>query len=286
MPGVQWQTTTDDLDGWVDIVARHPLWERAADDPQLSAVRLQTCEVVVHAAWLRREGLFQLADDPWQDLGFAGRMAQRLTFLTSSLPADVTLSAAEVCVLLSVPFLYDTLWASLAGRERVVRPHDLTPSQDASSDRAAFERFAQSYSQPYRRALSAVARDHRDAAEEIGWWLLYRWLGRQPAVYRPESLTYLLEPTHGAAAQALSPRRLAELLWALRSDPGFLGRGDRHDALAAVATDGMRERLVGYLLVTARSMAMEAVALPEVIGEHLGIVDPVSPGALQSTCAS
>ena len=71
------------------------------------------------------------------------------------MPAQTSLSAAEVCLLLSVPFLYDTLWASLAGRERVVHPHDLTPSQDASSDRAAFERFAQSYSQPYRRAISA-----------------------------------------------------------------------------------------------------------------------------------
>ena len=84
-------------------------------------------------------------------------------------------------------------------------PHDLTPSQDATSDRAAFERFAQSYAQPHRRAIAAVARANaataenrasggrqRDAAEEIGWWLLHRWIGRQPAAYRPESLGGLL----------------------------------------------------------------------------------------------
>src|SRR6185369_8989869 len=152
-----------------------------------------------------------------------------------------------------------------AGSERSVRPHDLTPSQDASSDRAAFERFAQSYAQPYRRAVAAVTRanaatsagspvpadardsvgSQRDAAEEIGWWLLHRWIGRQPAAYRPESLIDLLTPV--AASPAFAAERVSELLWALRADPGFLGRTDRTGALGAVGADGVRERFVGYL---------------------------------------
>lgn len=80
--------------------------------------------------------------------------------------------------------------------------------------------------------------------------------------------------------------RLTELLWALRADPGFLGRIDRPQALAAVAPDGVRERLVGYLLVAGRALALEAVALPEVIGEHLGIADAVTAEALQETVAA
>jgi hypothetical protein len=141
MPNVEWPTTIDDLDKWVGLVARHALWDRAVNDPHRDAIRRQTAELVVHLAWTRREGLFRLADDPWQDLGFAARMVDRLGWLVSVLPTEVSLSAAEVSLLLAVPFLCDTQWSILAGRERDVGPHDLTPSQDATSDRAAFERF-------------------------------------------------------------------------------------------------------------------------------------------------
>jgi hypothetical protein len=282
-PPVVWPAAIDDLDNWVDVVAQHALWNRIAADPARERLRLETTELVVHLAWTRRTGLFPLADDPWQDLAFATRMADRVGWLVAGLPDDVSISPAETALLLHVPFLYDTLWSTLAGRERGVRPHDLTPSQDASSDRAAFERFAQSYAQPYRRAVAAVARGQRDAAEEIGWWLLHRWIGRQPAAYRPESLVTMLEPVRGNPVFA--PARLTELLWALRADAGFLSRTDRENALVSLAADGVRERLIGYVLVTARALAMEAVALPEVVGEHLGTVDPVSAAALKATIA-
>jgi len=287
-----WPTTADELDRWVDTVAKHPLWNRVADPADREASRRRTSELIVHVTWTRREGLFPLADDPWQDLDFARRMTARLGWLVDALPADLAFSGTEVGLLLSAPYLYDTLWSTLAGRERVVGPHDLTPSQDATSDRAAFERFAQSYAQPYRRAVAAVARGQRDTAEEIGWWLLRRWIGRQPAAYRPESLADLLAPvaTGGGGAipaqrqgEDFAADRIAGLLWALRADPGFLGRTDRPDALQSVARDGVRERLLGYLLVAARGMAMEAAALPEVIGEHLGIVDPVTAAMLKTT---
>jgi hypothetical protein len=287
LPQVDWPATPDGLDEWVGLVARHPLWDRASGDPDREAIRRQTNELVKQLSSTRRDGLFQLADDPWQDFGFAIRMVERLGPV---LPSDVTLSAREAALLLSVPFIYDTLWARLAGRARGVAPHDLTPSPDASSDRAAFERFAQSYSQPYRRGLAAVAHGQLDAAEEIGWWLLHRFIGRQPTAYEPESLRDLLapaarldEPGPPSAPALFGVARLAELLWALRADAGFLGRTDRPGALKSISPDGVRERFVGYLLVAARALALEATALPEVIGEHLGIVDPVSPVTLRET---
>jgi hypothetical protein len=283
-----WSTTADELDGWVATAARHRLWERVDDTGARDAARRDLAERLVHLTLLRRDGLFLLADDPWQDLDLAHRMVDRLAFLDAFLPGEMRLRADEVSLLLAVPFLYDTLWSSLAGRERAVGPHDLTPSQDATSDRAAFERFAQSYPQPYRRAVAAAARGHRDPAEEIGWWLLHRWLVRQPAAYRPDSLAELLAPAAGGTGSAsgtFAPERVAALLWALRADPGFLGRTDRPGTPRSVAPDGVRERLLGYLLVTARGLAIDTLALPEVIGEHLGIVDPVTPAGLRATVA-
>jgi hypothetical protein len=275
----QWPASAADLDGWAEQVRGHRLWERAVDDPELSAGRQRAADLVAALARSRRDGLFLVGDDPWQDRALAPRIAGRAAWLADALDGE-PLSAREVALVLALPYLYDTLWSTLAGRERGVNPHDLTASPDASSDRAAFERFAQTYPQPHRRALAAVARGRRDAAEEIGWWLLHRWIGRQPAAYQP---TWLAELGLGPQEDLFTQHRLSELLWALRADPGFLGRTDRPQALTDQAPDGVRERLVGYLLVAARALALEAVALPEVIGEHLGIADPVTADGLAAT---
>jgi hypothetical protein len=116
----------------------------------------------------------------------------------------------------------------------------------------------------------------RTVTREIGWWLLHRWIGRRPSAYQPASVEHLV-------GDGFEPARLAELLRTMRADPGFLSRGDRPGALAAVGADGVRERLVGFLLAIARALAVEATALPEVIGEHLGIADAVTPGAVLET---
>ena len=76
---------------------------------------MEAAELAVHLAWTRRAGLFPLADDPWQDLEFPARMADRVGWLMGGLPAEVSLSAAEAALLLTVPFVYDTLWSALAG---------------------------------------------------------------------------------------------------------------------------------------------------------------------------
>src|SRR5262249_59038702 len=100
-------------------------------------------------------------DDPWQDEDFGARMALQVTRLVEMLPADVTFSGAEALLLVTVPMLHDVLWAGIAASERGVQPDDLEPSQDATSDRAAFERFTQTYAQPYRRGPGAPRRGTR-----------------------------------------------------------------------------------------------------------------------------
>ncbi len=261
-----------DEDDWGHLAANHAVWEHT--DTDTDGVKERTVSLVRQLAELRPS--VDLAGDPWQDATFAARITRRLADL---LPAGLTLGPDEAELLVVAPFLYDTLWSDLAAAERTVGPADLTPSQDASSDRAAFERFAQTYPQPYRRATAAIRAERFEIGREIGWWLLHRWIGRRPDAYRPASIEHLVD---GAA----NPPRLAELLRTMRADPGFLSRGDRPGALAATAPDGVREQLLGFLLAAARGMAIEATALPEVIGEHLGIADPVSPAAILDTVAA
>src|SRR3954470_24828317 len=120
---------------WAAFASRHPVWQLAPPDTDRSA----TVALVASLAQLRPA----LDGDPWQDLDLAERMSARLLDL---LPPGVAFSGDEAALLVLLPFLYDALWTRTAERERAVSPGDLTPSQDATSDRAAFERFAQTYS--------------------------------------------------------------------------------------------------------------------------------------------
>src|SRR6185369_16774201 len=108
-------------DHWAESVRGHRLWQRAASDPTLEAVRARTVTLVAALGETRREGLFRLADDPWQDRELASRITDRAGWLVDWL-GEAELSAHEVSRLLAVPFLYDTLWATLAGQERAVAP--------------------------------------------------------------------------------------------------------------------------------------------------------------------
>ncbi|UWZ37150.1 hypothetical protein Drose_02220 [Dactylosporangium roseum] len=249
---------------WATIAGQHTVWRRVEET---DAHRDRAVALAGRLAATKHASSARLGDDPWQDAGFAARMSHQVEHLIDALPDDVRFSGAEAQLLVTVPLLHDALWAGIAAAERGVQPDDLEPSQDATSDRAAFERFAQTYAQPYRRALVATRAGRRETAAELGWWLLHRWIGRRPAAYRAATIEALTGRDNEA--------RTAEFIRAIRADPAFLNRHDRPEALVS-EHDGVRERLVAFLLTIARGLAVEVTVLPEVVGEHLGIGDPVT----------
>jgi hypothetical protein len=264
------------VDNWAETVELHPAWYRV-DEADRDGTRASAEALVAHLAGVRERNLAALDTDPWQDAGFAVRMARHVGHLLGRLPERVRLSPAEAALLVTVPFVHDTLWASQAASVRTIRPRDLVPAAGATGDRAAFERFAQTYPRLQRRATLGAA--SVTSAAPIGWWLLHRWVARRPVGYDPATVVDLVSQD-----RTLDPARLAELLRALRADPGFLARTDRADALQNVdATGTVRERLVGYLLAVAYELAVEPTMLPDVVAEHVGIGDPVSLPELHET---
>ncbi|GAA3448772.1 wHTH domain-containing protein [Dactylosporangium matsuzakiense] len=257
--------------GWETNAGQHTVWGRVED---ASTFRDQAVALARELAAARGRAGASLGDDPWQDDDFGDRMSKQVQQLIALLPETVAFSGPEALLLVTVPMLHDVLWNGLAAQERGVEPGDLEPSQDASSDRAAFERFTQTYAQPHRRALAAIRAGRRETAAELGWWLLHRWIGRRPQAYQPATIAALT----GFAADG----RTAETLRAIRADPAFLNRHDRPESLLSVNGE-VRERLIGFLLAIARGLAIEVTVLPEVVGEHLGIGDPVTASQVLET---
>jgi hypothetical protein len=270
-----WQDRPVDFSAelWVETVDQHPAWQRSADSTD--SAKAGAAGLVAHLADVRRRDLAALDTDPWQDTGFAVRMARHVGHLLSRVPERVRLSPGEAALLTTVPFVHDTLWANLAASVRTIRPRDLAPAAGATGDRAAFERFVQTYPRLRRRATLGAS--SVTAAAPIGWWLLHRWVARRPTGYEPATVEAMV-------GDSLDAARVAELLHALRADPGFLSRTDRAGALQAVDETGtVRERLVGYLLAVAYELAVEPAMLPDVVVEHVGIGDPVSLTELRTT---
>ena len=59
----------------VDWPAQHPVWSRVRTD---EGARVRAAEFAVALAWTRRDGLFTLADDPWQDLDLLCEVSLRV----------------------------------------------------------------------------------------------------------------------------------------------------------------------------------------------------------------
>ncbi|GHJ12084.1 wHTH domain-containing protein [Micromonospora sp. AKA38] len=285
---------------WVAQAQSHRAWDLVSPSLVSEELRSSTISLVEHVVRLRRDAARALTHDPWHEPDLATRISRRVEFLANLLAYpgatsadELRLSAAEAALLVAGPYLYDTWWALRAARAAHVDPANWPAPEQPDPDSDSYRRFAQSFPRLWRR-LNGQAQNP-DVAGQIGWWLLHRWIARQSLTRSSDRDVAELIPL-GVASLHLSARvfeepRVIELIRSLRGGPGFLTRTDRPGRLRSRCTVGagtadeqpVRERLVAYLLAAGRAMAIEAAALPEVVVEHMGISDPVSPDELHAS---
>jgi hypothetical protein len=270
---------------WLLALEQRNAWKLAGDKPAAGLLHETTLALVARLAAARSELAASLATDPWTDEGFPLRMSERVTFLLDRMdPEELALSPAEAALLTTLPFLHDAFWASQAALAGAAGTPTLT-SEGEGDAQAAFWRFARGYPRLLRRAEKARASGDETAVDGIGWWLTHRWLAYRPESYEPDALAGWwtgLGPA-GFLAQVFDQETAVELIRVLRAPPNFLGRSDRRSGLddlrlvgaATLREQSLRGKLVGYLLAVAYRMALDPIALPEVLVEHLGVADSV-----------
>ena len=282
-----------DRESWRRLASEHSAWECMHGEYGEEKIRALTSRFVEQLATARQQATRLTAEDPWRDMGLARRISEQVEFMLTRLLGSPNLSPTEAALLVTVPFLYETHWATQAAYMTTISPDDLTVQAAAGADRSSFERFTHGYQRLLRRATSH-ADTSADGPSHIGWWLFHRWLTRRPESYMPQAFEPLLASVSSEsqlAADIFSVQRISELVRCLGTDPGFLTRTDRPDALqnrrtiaAGTPSEHMvRERLIGYVLSVAHYLAIEPVCLPDIIADHLGIGDPVSPVDVRST---
>ncbi|WP_306321623.1 MULTISPECIES: ATP-binding protein [unclassified Streptomyces] len=284
--------SAEPADAWAAAVRDAGVWRHVPHHRDLDPWRDGAVAVAERLATLRDAGEARLADDPWQDPGFAGRFAERMEWLLGEPGpaggAGLDLYPAEAALAALLPFLYrvHTLEALVAARD--VEPWELESRPAAEPRRASFEAYAARY-----RLLVQRARLRPRAAPPLGWWLAHRWL-----VHHGEDVS----PTHvrntlaaiGAPADALGdaldPARVARLLHGIRRgpdvcNPDFLAALPTDEGLRGPGQQRVREQRLALIAAVGFALAAEPTALPDVVAEHLGIPHPVRLDQLRDTLA-
>ncbi|MFI8520681.1 caspase family protein [Streptomyces sp. NPDC085481] len=267
---------------WAAAARDHALWNYVADERGLSVLQDTATALAARAAAMAHDPA-PLAGDPWRSLSFTDRLAEWIDslLLDSSLrPEELELSAAEVFLLVTHPYLHAAFWQRNASQYRAIGPTDLSEAQTTSKARQGYEVFLRGQPRLVRRALR---NQDPDASDAIGWWLFHRWLVRQTRLYEPASVETLLDHLAVPLGKR-SPRekRLVEDIL----EPSLIARlvrapqlpGPPEDSTARARSVGVAETAqrvrthqLAELLRIAHLFAIDPIALPDVLVDHIGI---------------
>ncbi|MET9594553.1 caspase family protein [Streptomyces sp. NPDC006516] len=282
---------------WVTAARDHPLWNYVADERGLSLLRDTATALAARAAAATTWDSAACAGDPWYSLSYADRVAEwtdSLLLDSSARPEELELSAAEVFLLVTHPYLHAAFWKYNASRYSAIAPTDLTDVESTSPGRRSYEAFLRGQPRLMRRALRNSDGASSDA---IGWWLFHRWLVRQVRLYEPASVETLLDhlavplgkrsPREKRLVEdVLEPRLLAQLLRSpqLPGRPEDASVGPRSVGVAETA-QRVRVHQLAELLRIAHLFAVDPITLSDVVVDHIGIGYAVDLPGLHDTLA-
>ncbi|MFF5899714.1 caspase family protein [Streptomyces argenteolus] len=282
---------------WVTAARDHPLWNYVADKRGLSLLRDTATALAARAAAATTRDGAACSGDPWNSLSYADRVAEwtdSLLLDSSARPEELELSAAEVFLLVTHPYLHAAFWMYNASRYSAIAPTDLTDVESTSPGRRSYEAFLRGQPRLMRRALRNSDGASSDA---IGWWLFHRWLVRQVRLYEPASVETLLDhlavplgkrsPREKRLVEdVLEPRLLAQLLRApqLPGRPEEAAVGPRSVGVAETA-QRVRVHQLAELLRIAHLFAIDPITLSDVVVDHIGIGYAVDLPGLHDTLA-
>ncbi|MEU7136463.1 caspase family protein [Streptomyces sp. NPDC046261] len=282
------------LEEWRAAVLDERLWKLAtAGDASAKGVsHLQKCLLslvdgcarTVHHAWKR-------LPDPWADDDFPVRLLQRN--LVDLLPEGAELSLVEVTVLLAAPFLHEAAWAERLSQAAEIDPTWTRHDPDAGPLRRQLEQVWDHHAPAAEKLRSSWLADREDDTQAISLWLVHRWIAERfetdeqpvPAGSADVFARAVLgaHESEGARSDELSVA-LRGLAAAVTAHAPLDDVQDMAPLMVRLPggrkPQRLRVRPLAALLRLAAALATDVRTLPEIIAEHLGVSDPVRPGAV------
>ncbi len=292
-------------DPWSEAVLQSPLWKDKDTDFHPSVTELkQQVVVVVAACWQQwQTAIRAFPEDPWRDEALPIRVLENLELLIFRSDPPVELTDAETALIVTVPFIREAVIASGLVHMASANPLSLEREPISTTDcRVVLEREHQSQPRFSRKAKRLREQGRASDSDAVMAWLLHRCLLKTLELWQPESERGYLSNTfykvltkvgHGSsrlASETFRRERLLELAHCMYTDLERIDRDDRPNALKNRVTIGryreeqeVREKMLAYLLQLAGMLAMDIRLLSEVLVDHIGLADPLTPNQVLQT---
>ena len=285
-------------DPWSEAALQSSLWkDRGTDeDPTVKEFKQQVAQIVT-ACWQQWQTTIRVfPQDPWRDGELPLRVLNTLDLLVFRSDPPIELTLAETALVITVPFVREAVLANGVSHAAGADPLSWDCISSPVSCRAALEKEHQAQPRFIRKAQRLKDQGQLAEKDAVMAWLLHRCLLKTLAIWLPElEGGYLANHFYKAldhsntrgpslAKEALTRNRLLELARCMFADPERIDRDDRPDALQARTTVGqyreeqvVREKMLAYLLKLAGLLAIDTRMLSEVIVDHIGLSDPLTP---------
>lgn len=288
-------------DVWTASAMAFELWntDSVQSDPLLPVLK-QTVASIVKVC--RSEWEKSARSTPWDDEDLPLRVLRCLGLLAFRSEPMITLSAAECALSVVAPFVREAVIAGGVKNAMAANPFSLDISGvTEEGPRFELEKTYAAVPQFVRKAKRLDEQGKAADRDALVTWLLNKSVMRTSQVWLPSPLGSMpdqlkqafepLEKSDGLPVrEILSLDRAVEMARCVFGDPERIERQDRPDSLndeiylgGAAPERRVREKLVAYLLVLAGHLAIDPRLLSDVIIDHLGLTDPLTPSMVIET---
>jgi len=291
-------------DPWSEAALQSSLWKAEGTDENCPVVQLkQQVAKVLTACWQQWQAAIRtFPQDPWRDEGLPIRVLDSLELLVFRSDPPVELTAAETALVVAVPFVREAVLASSVVQAATANPLSLEETSSKTGFRSALDKVHQGQPRFVRKAQRLKEQGRIADKDAVMAWLMHQCLLRSLEVWQPESAGGYLSSDFITALdnasccrsrlvkETLARKRLLEFARCMYADFERIDRDDRPDALQFRLTVGryheeqqIREKMLAYLLKLAGLLAIDGRTLSEVLVDHIGLADPLTPEEVNHT---
>jgi len=283
---------------WSDAVLQSSFWQEEAADENSSIVQLKRqVDKVLAACWQQWQAAVRaFPQDSWRDEELPIRVLRSLELLIFRSNPPIKLTDAEIALVVTIPFVREAVLANGIAQAAKVSPLALEAISPKNKLRDALDKIHQAQPRFVRKAERLRDQGRTADKDAVMTWLLHLCLWKNLETWQPESTGgYLtdsfikaLDSTEGCRSrlvkETLTSQRLLELAYCIYADFERIDRDDRPNALQARLIVGsyreeqvIREKMLAYVLKLAGLLAIDIRTLSDVLVDHIGLADPLTP---------
>ncbi|MBW4474909.1 MAG: caspase family protein [Stenomitos rutilans HA7619-LM2] len=292
------------INPWADAVLQSSFWQEEGGDHNCSDTQLKRqVAKVLAACWQQWQAAVKaFPQDSWRDEELPIRVLRSLELLIFRSNPRIELTTTETALIVTVPFVREAVLASGMAQAAKVSPLSLEAISPKNKLRDALDKIHQTQPRFVRKAERLKEQGRIADKEAVMTWLLHLCLLKTLETWQPESIggyladdfIRILDSVESCRSQlvkdSLTRQRLLELAYCMYADFERIDRDDRPNPLQTRLIVGsyrdeqvIREKMLAYLLKLAGLLAIDIRKLSDVLVDHIGLADPLTPEQILHT---